>query len=83
MPFKFLKDKNKYMKKYNQKTVNLRVLRNKARRKKEKEGKVKKGDGKHVHHIKPLSQGGGNGDDNTQVVDAQDNRKKYNETGKA
>lgn len=35
-----------------------RAERNKARSIMEKAGAVKKGDGKHVDHIKPLSQGG-------------------------
>ena len=37
-----------------------RVARNKARRMMEKLGKVHKGDGKAVDHIKPLSKGGAN-----------------------
>ena len=45
----------------------------KARRKLEKSGKVKKGDGKHVHHKTALSKGGGNGRKNLAVVDAESN----------
>jgi 5-methylcytosine-specific restriction endonuclease McrA len=39
----------------------------------EKEGLVKKGDGKHVNHIKPLSKGGGNSRKNLNVVPAKKN----------
>ena len=39
-----------------------RAERNAARRKMEKAGKVRKGDGKDVAHKKPLSKGGSNSD---------------------
>lgn len=51
-----------------------RVARNKARRAMMAEGKVHKGDGKEVDHIKPLSLGGTNKRNNWRVKDAEDNR---------
>lgn len=53
--------------------IRRRSERNKARRKLEKAGKVKKGDGKHVHHKRPLSKGGTNSDKNLAVSGAQEN----------
>ena len=50
--------------------------RNKARSTMSKLGLVKKGDGKHVDHIKPLSKGGSNGRMNLRVVKAKTNLKK-------
>lgn len=55
-----------------------RSERNKARRRLEKAGRVHKGDGKHVHHKKPLSKGGGNGDGNLKVSDAKSNWREGN-----
>ncbi len=49
--------------------------RKKARYELEKEGKVKKGDGKHVDHKKPLAAGGSNARSNLRVVDAKTNRR--------
>lgn len=46
-----------------------------ARRKLEKDGRVKKGDGKHVDHKVPLKAGGSNAKSNLRVVDAKTNRK--------
>lgn len=46
-----------------------RAKRNKARRQLEKEGLVKKGDGKVVDHKKPLSKGGGTSRSNLRVKD--------------
>ena len=54
-----------------------RAARNKARRDAEKEGRVKKGDGKELDHVKPLSKGGAK-DGKTKVVSRKTNRKKYN-----
>ena len=51
-----------------------RAMRNKARREAERDGKVSKGDGKDVHHKKPLAKGGGNGKSNLAVVPASKNR---------
>jgi len=45
----------------------FRAERNKARRALEKQGRVRKGDGKHVDHKKPLSKGGSNKKSNFRV----------------
>ena len=82
MPFKSLRAKNQYMKKYNKKTQGKRVMRNSARRTAIRKGLAKKGDGTHVDHNVPLSKGGGNGAGNTRVVDAKTNLKKYNKRKK-
>ena len=52
-----------------------RSARNAARRKMVKAGKVKKGDGKEVNHIKPLSSGGSNADTNLEVISAEENKR--------
>lgn len=39
-----------------------------------KDGRVKRGDGLDVDHIKPLSKGGSNAKSNTRVVSASENR---------
>lgn len=51
-----------------------RAARNKARREAMKKGKVKKGDGKELHHVKPLSTGGSRDTSNTRVVSRKANR---------
>lgn len=51
-----------------------RAQRNKARRMLEREGVVKKGDGKDVDHIAPLSKGGTTTRSNLQAKPASDNR---------
>lgn len=51
-----------------------RAQRNKARRMLEREGVVHKGDGKDVHHKKPLSKGGKTTRSNIKAVDATTNR---------
>lgn len=51
-----------------------RAQRNKARRIMEREGVVSKGDGKDVHHKKPLSKGGKTTKGNLAVVPAKKNR---------
>lgn len=51
-----------------------RAKRNAARRKMEKEGKVKKGDGKDVDHKKPLAKGGSNSRSNLTVKSKSENR---------
>ena len=53
-----------------------RAMRNTARRRMIAAGKVKKGDGKHIDHIKPLSKGGTNGRKNLRVVSARTNLRK-------
>lgn len=52
-----------------------RAKRNKARRELEREGKVKKGDGKVVNHKKALSKGGGTGRKNLEVQSRKDSNK--------
>tara|TARA_Y100000593_G_C4294046_1_gene329712 strand:+ start:49 stop:1188 length:1140 start_codon:yes stop_codon:yes gene_type:complete len=55
-----------------------RAARNQARKVAEREGKVKKGDGKEIDHKKPLSKGGSNAKSNQRVVSRATNRKKGN-----
>ena len=54
--------------------VAKRVKNNQARAMLMKEGLVRKGDGKDVHHKKPLRSGGGNSRSNLQVVSQHKNR---------
>ena len=51
----------------------LRIMRNAARRQLIKEGRVKKGDGKDVNHINPLSKGGSNSKRNLNIVPKKKN----------
>ncbi len=51
-----------------------RAERNKARRMLMREGVVKKGDGKDVHHKQPLAKGGTTTRSNLKAVDASKNR---------
>ena len=55
-----------------------RAARNQARKVAEREGRVKKGDGKEIDHKKPLSKGGSNAKSNQRVVSRTTNRKKGN-----
>ena len=55
-----------------------RAQRNKARRIAIKAGTAKKGDGKDVDHIKPISKGGTTTKGNLRVVSAKSNRGKLN-----
>jgi hypothetical protein len=66
----------KYYKKYHasEEAKADRAARNKARREAMKDGKVKKGDGKEVDHIKPLSKGGSYAKSNRRVVSRKTNR---------
>ena len=50
-----------------------RAKRNTARRRAMRDGKVSKGDGKHIDHKKHLSAGGSNATSNTRVVSAKTN----------
>lgn len=54
--------------------VKKRTKTNAARRQMEKEGKVKKGDGKDVDHIKPLRSGGSNARSNLRAISKSKNR---------
>jgi len=60
------------------KAIKQRTKRNQARKMMEKKGRVRKGDGKEVDHIKPLSKGGSNKRSNLRVVSRRKNRKKRN-----
>ena len=53
--------------------VKKRTEQNAARREMEQAGKVHKGDGKQVDHIKPLSKGGSTEKKNLRVVPASQN----------
>ncbi len=59
-----------------------RAMRNAARKRAMKAGKVKKFDGKEVDHKKPLSKGGSNNPSNTRVISKAANRKKQPKRGK-
>ena len=74
------RDYKKEYKKYHssKEAKTQRAMRNTARRRMAKAGLVKKGDGKHVDHIKPLSKGGTNGRKNLRVVKAKTNLRKGN-----
>ena len=61
------------------KAIKQRTKRNQARKMMEKKGRVRKGDGKEVDHIKPLSKGGSNKRSNLRVVSRRKNRKKRNQ----
>ena len=51
-----------------------RALRNNARRRLMRNGRVRKGDGKDVDHKRALDNGGGNGNTNLRVVSKSTNR---------
>lgn len=51
-----------------------RAARNKARREAVKDGRAKKGDGKDIHHKKPLRSGGSNAKSNTASTSKKKNR---------
>ncbi len=79
MPYKNPKKDRNYKREYEKyhgsdEQKKNRAKRNAARRTMEKAGKVKKGDGKDVHHVKPLSKGGTNKAGNTKVVSKSKNR---------
>lgn len=78
MPYKNKADRN-YRREYDQyqgkpEQIKRRAERNAARRKMEAAGKVRKGDGKDVDHVRALSKGGGNGVANLRVRSASSNR---------
>jgi len=60
-----------------------RAARNKARRTLINNGRVRKGDGKEVHHKTALSNGGGSGSGNLQVVSRARNRRQARKNGAA
>lgn len=51
-----------------------RASRNRARREAEREGRVHKGDGKEIDHVRGLASGGSNAKSNTRVVSRKFNR---------
>ena len=55
-----------------------RAARNNARARLMKEGKVRKGDGKHVDHKRSLSKGGSNARSNLRATSARANLRKNN-----
>lgn len=67
---------DEYYRKYHAspKAKKQRAMRNQARREAMREGKVSKGDGKEVHHVKPLSKGGSNDKSNRRIVSRKTNR---------
>lgn len=54
--------------------VKKRTMQNAARKEAEKQGMVRKGDGKDVDHRTPISKGGTNAKSNLRVVSASSNR---------
>lgn len=58
-----------------------RAMRNTARRRAEREGKVSKGDGKEIDHKKPLRSGGSNAKSNLRVRSKSANRADNGGTG--
>ena len=72
MPRNYKREYEKYHSSPEQKKK--RAMRNKARRRAEKAGKVRKGDGKDVDHRKPLRSGGSNSSSNTRVRSKSANR---------
>ena len=57
-----------------------RASRNNARSRLMKEGRVRKGDGKHVDHKRSLSKGGSNARSNLRATSAKANLKKNNKS---
>ena len=62
--------------KYNKKpsVQKKRVANNKVRREALRDGRVKKGDGKHIDHKVPLDVGGSTAKSNTRVISAKVNK---------
>lgn len=72
MPRNYRNEYDKYQGSEEQKKK--RAKRNAARRVMEKEGKVRKGDGKDVDHKTPMAKGGGNSKSNLRVTSKSSNR---------
>ena len=72
MPRNYRKEYDNYHSRPEQKKN--RAKRNAARRAAVRNGTAQKGDGKDVHHVKPLAKGGGNSSGNTRVVSKSKNR---------
>ena len=72
---KSVRDYRREVDKYTSKpeVIKKRVEQNRARREMEREGLVKKGDGKAVDHVRPLSKGGSGDRSNLRVVPASEN----------
>ena len=70
------RDYKREVKEYTSKpeVIKKRVEQNRARREMEREGLVKKGDGKAVDHVRPLSKGGSGDRSNLRVVPASENK---------
>ena len=79
MPKKKAKRKRDYKKEYREygskpEQKKQRAMRNAARRKALREGRVRKGDRLEVDHVKPLSRGGTNKPSNLRIVSRKNNR---------
>ena len=75
----YINKKRPYKKEYEEyqgkpEQIKKRAARNAARAELMKDGKVHKGDGQDVDHIKPLSKGGTSSKKNLRVKSASDNR---------
>ncbi len=75
--------RSKQQRKYNSspKQKKNRALRNAARRRAEKNGRVSKGDGKDVDHKRKLKDGGSNKKSNTRIKSKSANRADNGKTG--
>ncbi len=75
--------RSKQQRKYNSspKQKKNRALRNAARRRAEKNGRVSKGDGRDVDHKKKLKDGGSNKKSNTRIKSKSANRADNGKTG--
>ncbi len=75
--------RSKQQRKYNSspKQKKNRALRNAARRRAEKNGRVSKGDGKDVDHKRKLKDGGSNKKSNTRILSKSKNRADNGKTG--
>ncbi len=75
--------RSKQQRKYNSsaKQKKNRATRNAARRRAEKNGRVRKGDGKDVDHKRKLKDGGSNKKSNTRILSKSKNRADNGKTG--